>query len=220
MAGGLRLIAGAVDRPGVAWVALAASAAALSLLVAALPAAWAPALNWQAAHALQPWRWVTAALVHLNGAHLAANLAGALVVAALGWVARLPTATALAWAAAWPLTQAVLVLHPGLQAYAGLSGVLHAGVAVAAVWLLATRAAGRAPRARWIGLAVLAGLALKVVLEQPWGPALRPLPGWGFAVAPAAHAAGAVVGAACAVIALALSRRRSARARQPPTIAT
>jgi rhomboid family GlyGly-CTERM serine protease len=218
VAGRLRLIGRRLGRPGVAWIVLALLAAGGSLGVAAAPDAWRPSLIWQASHAGQPWRWVTAAWVHLNLAHLAANLAGAVVVAVFGWAARLPFAAALAWIAAWPATQAALVLHPGLHAYAGLSGVLHAGVAVAAVWLLLRGAAGLAPHVRWIGLGVLAGLVLKLGLEQPWGPALRPLPGWDFDVAPVAHAAGAVIGAGLGLLAAAVSPRRSGRDPWAPTI--
>lgn len=170
-----------------AWPALAAFAAAGSVVAWFLPAA---ALDWQPALALvEPWRWITGAFVHWSPLHLGANLAGTAVVAAFGHVAALPPRAALAWALAWPATQGALLAQPALVHYGGLSGVLHAGVAVAAVHLLA-----RTGRARWIGGAVLAGLALKIALERPWaGPLLHPA-GWDIAVAPLAHAAGAVAG--------------------------
>ena len=47
---------------------------------------------------------------------------------------------------------------------------------------------------------------LKVLGETPWGPALRHPEGWGIAVAPIAHATGAVAGAVCALIALLLRK--------------
>src|SRR5204863_6118238 len=82
--------------------------------------------NWQPARwTVEPWRLVTAAWLHLSQYHLAANLAGTLLVALLGQVARLPPRAALAWLLAWPCTQALLLLRPALQHYAGLSGVLH-----------------------------------------------------------------------------------------------
>ena len=63
--------------------------------------------------------------------------------------------------------------------------MLHAGVAVVAVHLIATARGLR----RAIGLAVLAGLALKVAGETPWAAeALRHPAGWDIAVAPFAHA--------------------------------
>lgn len=194
----------ALRAPGAAWTALAAAAAAGALLGWWLPSAW---LDWQPALALrEPWRTVTAAFVHWSGAHLGANLAGALVVALLGRAARLPAAAALAWLAAWPLVHLGLLLQPALAHYGGLSGVLHAGVAVAALWLAATQRG----RPRRIGGALLAGLALKVLLERPWAGPLAHPPGWDIAVAPLAHACGVVAGALCAAGALAL-RRQSAR---------
>jgi hypothetical protein len=83
--------------------------------------------------------------------------------------------------------------------------VLHAGVAVAGWWLAVT-ARGRT---RAIGLAVLAGLALKLVLEDPFGaPLARPV-GWDIALAPLAHATGALAGSVAAWGAL-IGRRQSA----------
>jgi rhomboid family GlyGly-CTERM serine protease len=193
------------DRPGHAafdpWLALAAIAGAGSLVAWFLPAT---ALDWQPALAFaEPWRWVTAAWVHWSPLHLGANLAGTVVVAVFGRAAELPPRATLAWALVWPATQGALLAQPALAHYGGLSGVLHAGVAVAAVHLLF-----RAGRARWIGGAVLAGLALKIVLERPWaGPLAHPA-GWDIAVAPLAHAAGAVAGlTAGAVSAWTMCRR-------------
>jgi hypothetical protein len=103
---------------------------------------------------------------------------------------------ALAWALAWPLTQWTLLLQPTLASYGGLSGWLHAGVAVAAWQLLR----GDRGQRRWIGAALLAGLLAKVVLEAPWLGALRAVPGWDIAIAPLAHAGGAAAGMLCALV--------------------
>jgi rhomboid family GlyGly-CTERM serine protease len=209
VARGLRL-----NAPGAAWTALAALLGAGSVVAWWLPAA---ALDWQPAQAwAQPWRAWTAAFVHWSPLHLGANLAGALVVALLGRAARLPAALALSWFAAWPLTQAGLLLRPELARFGGLSGVLHAGVAVAALALLVA-ARGRA---RAIGAAIAAGLVLKIVTEEPWGPPLREGGGWDIAVAPLAHATGALAGALCALPAAWWWRRSQAAraasaARQP-----
>ncbi len=160
-------------------------------------------LDWQPALAAsEPWRAFSAAFVHWSPMHLGANLAGAAVVAALGWAARLPWPYALAWATAWPLTQAGLLAQPALAHFGGLSGVLHAGVAVAALALLLHERGLR----RGLGAVVLAGLAAKVLLEAPWGPPLRAGDGWDIAVAPVAHASGALAGLACAAVAWALTR--------------
>lgn len=161
-------------------------------------------LDWQPGLALaEPWRAFSAAAVHYSALHLGANLAGALLVGAFGWLAEVGARAVWAWLAAWPLTHLALALRPDLLHYGGLSGVLHAGVAVAALHLL-VRAAGRR---RAIGAAVLAGLAAKLALESPWGPALQARAGWDIAIAPFAHASGAVAGLLCAGVALLLPSR-------------
>jgi rhomboid family GlyGly-CTERM serine protease len=156
-------------------------------------AAW---LDWQPALALrQPWRCITAAWVHLSGQHLAGNLAGAVMVAAYGRAAGCGRRAAWAWALAWPLTHAALALQPTLQHYGGLSGLMHAGVAVASWQLLR----GEHGQRRAVGGAVLALLALKLLLEAPWqGGPLRHEPGWDIAIAPLAHSTGALAGLLCA----------------------
>ena len=163
---------------------------------------WQPAL---AAH--EPWRAWSAVFVHYSGLHLAANLAGAVLVGALGAVARVPSRSVAAWLVAWPLTQAGLALQPALQHYGGLSGVLHAGVAVVVVHLLCD---GNA-RQRRIAIAMAAGLALKVAGESPWGAPLRHPPGWDIAVAPPAPGRGAPARARGARRAEALQRRSRLR---------
>jgi rhomboid family GlyGly-CTERM serine protease len=177
-----------------AWVALAALLGTGALI------AWfvdRTALDWQPALAAsQPWRWWTAAWVHLSPMHLVANLLGAALLAALGWAARCEGRDAAAWLLAWPLTHLGLLLQPALAHYGGLSGVLHAGVVVAAIGLVRRERQAR----RALGLALLAGVAAKLLFEQPWQGPLRVLPGWEIAIAPAAHLSGACVGALCAFL--------------------
>lgn len=169
------------------------------MLAAGALAGWAlPAagLDWQPARALaEPWRAWTGAFVHWSPLHLGANLAGCAVLAAFGLAARVPPRATAAWALAWPLTHALLGLQPALVHYGGLSGVLHAGVAVAALstW-------GGSPAHRRIGGLVLAGLALKLLLERPWAGPLAHHAGWDIAVAPLAHVSGALCGLACAAL--------------------
>jgi rhomboid family GlyGly-CTERM serine protease len=179
---------------GRAWAALAA----VLTVGAALASRVAPAaLDWQPAlAAAEPWRALTAAFVHFSALHLAANVAGAVLVGALGVVARVPWPTALAWLLAWPLTQASLLARPDLLHFGGLSGVLHAGAAVVACRLIVH---GRGRR-RAIGALVLAGMVVKVLGEQPWGPALRHPAGWDIATAPFAHAGGLVAGVLAALL--------------------
>ena len=160
----------------------------------------ARALDWQAALGLrEPWRLWTCAWVHGSAAHLLVNVAGALVLAFVGWRGRLPAAAALAWFAAWPLVQVLMTaigaerLAAVMPRYDGLSGVLHAGAVVAGLTLAQARA-GRAPSARWIGVAIVAGTVAKVVSEAPWNLAPRPSAELGISVAPIAHACGVAAG--------------------------
>ncbi len=197
MASGVRLTS-----PGRAWALLAALLLLGSLLAWGLPAAW---LDWQPERALaEPWRAWTAAWLHWSGQHLLANAAGTLVVGVFGVAARLPPAAAAAWFVAWPLTQAGLWLRPDLAHYGGLSGVLHAGVAVAVVWLLACATGAR----RAVGAAVGIGLLIKLGTERPWGDALQHPAEWDIALAPVAHATGAGAGLVCAALALLIQAAR------------
>ena len=173
---------------GRAWCALAALLAVGAGLASGIDV---QAIDWQPALALrEPWRAWSAAFVHYSALHLVANVAGALLVGALGFFARVPPRLATAWLLAWPLTQIGLFARPDLLHYGGLSGVLHAGTACVAAWLLWHE---RGPR-RAIGALLLAALAIKVASETPWGPALRHPAGWDIATAPFAHASGLVAG--------------------------
>lgn len=182
MAIGLRLSA-----PGRAWGALTALLAGGAVVAWWLPTPW---LDWQPGLAFaEPWRWWSAAFVHWSEHHLIANLAGAALVGALGVVPRLPWRAAAAWALAWPLVHLPLLLQPGLAHYGGLSGVMHAGVTAASVELCRDR------RTRFVGTSLLIGTSVKILTEAPWGDALRITAGWDIAIAPLAHATGAVFGA-------------------------
>ena len=60
-------------------------------------------LDWQPHLALaEPWRALTAVAVHYSNLHLAANLAGVALVAALGAAAEVPRRATGAWFVAWP----------------------------------------------------------------------------------------------------------------------
>lgn len=154
----------------------------------------------------EPWRWWSAAWVHLSPLHLQANIAGLALVVCLGWVARVGTRAALAWALSWPLTHLLLLLQPELLRYGGLSGVLHAGVVIGAVaaWRQAPNRS-----TRLVAWAIGAGVVLKVLLERPWAQALTHPTGWDIAVAPGAHASGLFAGLLLALI-LTLPWRRPA----------
>lgn len=182
-------------------------------LMAGASLAWGLTPSEQAALVWQPelagqqlWRAWTAALLHLSPLHLVGNLAGCALLGLLGLRARLDGGAALAWLAAWPLTQLGLLWQPALQRFVGLSGVLHAGLAVAAVMLMARAAR----RERLVGGLLAAGLLLKLVLERPLSePVLRDWPGLDIAVAPLAHLSGALSGLGCALLVLAWRRCRA-----------
>ncbi len=164
-------------------------------------------LDWQPQLAItQPWRAFTAAWVHWSDRHLLINVAGAVLVAALGLELRASLMCVQAFLLAWPLTHISLgLLRPELAHYGGLSGVLHAALAVIAVhgWTTQKDHASRALSAV-LGL----GLCIKVLSESPWGPALRYPPQWDIAIAPLSHATGAVWGTICYAALTFLKRRQ------------
>jgi rhomboid family GlyGly-CTERM serine protease len=190
-----------------AWPAACAFAATGALLTSLAPPDaldWQPALAWS-----QPWRMVSAAWVHWSARHLAMNLAGCALIAVLGWRAQAGWPAVRAWALAWPLSQLGLLAQPTLRHYGGLSGVLHAAAAILGCHLIA-RGADR--RSRVVGALLAVGLVAKVLSETPWGDPVRPVDGWDFLLAPAAHASGVLAG----LLAWALVGRDPRTASHPP----
>ncbi len=199
--------------PGRAWLLVAMALAIGSLVAWVQPAPVQAALEWRPGFvASEPWRAVSAAWLHWSPQHLIANLAGCAVVGLLGVAARLGPRDAVAWLLAWPLTQVGLLIEPSLERFGGASGVLHAGVAVAAIGMMRMRASHG--RERVIGLLIGLGLIAKVAAERPLtGPPLRHWDGWNIAIAPLSHFTGLIAGAAaallCALAARAWTRRRA-----------
>ncbi len=187
--------------PSIAWLRVCALLGAGSLLALAVPNG---VLEWgRTATVLQPWRLVSAVWPHLSVIHLLLNLGALAAVAALGWLLRVGTTQAIAWLACWPLTHAALWLQPEVMRYAGLSGVLHAGVAICAV-----KACCEPDRlARLVGWSLLAGLVLKVLIEAPWSRSLQDSVALGITVVPLAHAAGAALGLLAGVLAAVMQRQ-------------
>jgi hypothetical protein len=184
---------------GGAWIAVAAAHAVASVVVFRLEGGWLHFLDWQgAAAAFQPWRMFTAAWVHWSPSHLAMNLAGAAALALLGWSLALPKTAARAWLLAWPLSHVVSLAASNPAHLGGLSGTLHAGAAVAAVWGL-RRGQGRA---RTIGALLALGLMLKLAWEWLRGP--QPIAGTDAVTWPLIHLTGTLCGAA---VAFAMSQR-------------
>ena len=176
-----------------AWLGVSTLLGGLGVLGGTLPPEM---LDWQPTLALaQPWRSFSAVAVHYSDAHLRVNLVGAGIVAALGWTVRITPRCCVAWLAAWPLTHIGLLLDLQLTHYGGLSGVLHAGVAIAALHTMRSAHS----RQRRIGAAIGVGLLLKVALEFPWAPHAHA--GLGITVAPLAHLSGLLAGLACGAVA-------------------
>ena len=176
---------------GMAWVVLAGLLCLGAVVVTAISAEGgtalsaaplANALDWQSALGLrEPWRLWTCAWVHWSAAHLLVNVVGAMVVAFVGWRARLPASAAHAWLIAWPVTQVLMAalgddrLGAVMPHYGGLSGVLHAGVVVLGLslaWPLArTQARPTALPARGdAGSAATRASAIEPsrITEGPW----------------------------------------------------
>ncbi|MFZ4287265.1 rhombosortase [Variovorax sp. HJSM1_2] len=177
------------------WVALCCLLALGSVLVWALDAGYQ--LAWLSATWRQtPWTLWTAPLLHLSAIHMLGNLMALAALAVLGLVIPLGARAALALFLAWPLSTASLMAWPEVTRYVGLSGLIHASVAI--VWLHARQA----PVAqRWSPL-LLAALLLKLVTEQAWLYPVSFDPYWNINVVAAGHLGGAVVGLVCGAVCL------------------
>lgn len=183
-----------------------------------------PDWDWQpAAWPDQAWRAWTAAWVHWNARHLAMNAAALVLLLGLAWRARFTCGDTVAWALAWPLTHLGLLLQPGLQHYGGLSGVLHAG-AVLVAWRLCMpgEAGDTAPwgAPRLVGGLLAIGLVLKLLGEGAWHLRLTPAPELGFAIAPLAHASGALAGLVAGGLIRLLGLARSRARLHRPTLSS
>jgi rhomboid family GlyGly-CTERM serine protease len=150
------------------------------------------------------WRLLTGHLVHADGAHLAWNVAGVVLVWFLfaheysrrGWLLILFTSTA-------AIDLGFLVLQPGLEWYVGFSGVLHGCMAAGLVaWLR------REPD--WLTAVVAALFAAKLIWEHLVGPLPFTSASLSVPVVYQAHSYGAVGGVLAAL--WLLRGRRSAEA--------
>jgi len=138
-----------------------------------------------------PWVWWSTAWLHGSALHLQRNLMAlaliALLAAAYGSSAR----TALVWALAWPLTHLGMLMQPALHTYIGMSGVLHAGVAILCLQQIEQNAPPWPKRLAWI---MLIGLGAKILMENPWHNGLVRPAGSDITVAPLAHLSGSAAG--------------------------
>jgi rhomboid family GlyGly-CTERM serine protease len=177
------------------WLATALAGAVLLLLLQTLPSVL-PALEYRRALLLaQPWRLITGHLVHLNWMHALVNAAAWLLLAALFRSAldakRQLLSVALGAAA---ISLALAVLYPSIAWYRGASGALHALFFAGASAELAAALRRRSRRAALVASALLAGGAVKLMLELPDG-ASTPYAEWlAMATVPQAHLVGALSG--------------------------
>lgn len=189
-----------------AWPFLCAVLALASL------AAWAMgpasvALQWDVSSwPREPWTLWTSALVHLSAGHLLANLLALGSLAVLGAALRVGKPAALALLVAWPLGTLALTAWPEVKQYSGLSGLIHAAVAV----LWADAAIQR--KAYPMSFVVFVGVVFKLMTEHAWTAPIAFDPSWGFNVVYAAHLSGTLAGAVCGLLAAAWGLRPGSRA--------
>lgn len=142
------------------------------------------------------WRLLTAHAVHLTIAHAVLDIGALLLVA---WIFDDELGpgqqAAVCLLGAVGVDVGLLLAHPELERYAGLSGLLHAWFAAGAVgWALTVSAVGsqRTVERRAWGIALFVGLSLKLALESR-RPAFW-LDGASFEVVTSAHRWGAAAG--------------------------
>lgn len=166
------------------------------------PVRWPATVQALVLHPNQGWHqtwssWWSTAWVHGSVPHQTRNLAGATLVAAMGWVAQVRWRATVAWLLAWPLTHVGMLWRPELTSYIGLSGVLHAGAAIVAMHQILTPPH---PNSRQLGSVLLAGLIFKIIMENPWGPVLILSSTSAIKVAPWAHFSGVMAGLVCGTL--------------------
>lgn len=186
--------------PGYAWLRLCAGLALASMAVTALALGGhgrlGRGLAWHADTWTQtPWTGWTASLVHLSWIHLGANLLGLGAVAVLGYAVRAGGFAVAALLLAWPLSNLGLVLWPNVSTCAGLSGLLHAATAI--LWSFVAINLKTTAGNRFLAWMLFGGVALKLMLEQPWAIPVVFDPNFGFEVIQASHWLGTLVGATC-----------------------
>lgn len=186
------------------WLSLCLLHAVASMLVWWAGEPLVQLLMWRSDNWMQrPWTLWSTAWVHINTPHLIGNQLAVGALAVMTWLLRPAGLVAGAWLFAWPVSVLVLPWWPHIGYYAGLSGLIHAGVAVMAVHLLSGNAG--VPMARRWGLLLFVGLTAKLVLEHPWNRPVIWDDGLGISIVTGAHLSGALVGAISAMVMPALT---------------
>lgn len=185
------------------WLSLCLLHAVASMLVWWAGAPLAQVLTWRSDTWWQhPWTLWTTPWVHIHTPHLIGNQMAVGALAAMAWLVRPNALASAAWLMAWPTVALVLPLWPHIGYAVGLSGLIHAAVAVVAVHLLWGQGA-LGPRHRRWGCVLAAGLGAKLALEQGWHWPVVWSNGADMSVVQAAHLTGAVAGLAFSVVLLA-----------------
>lgn len=185
------------------WLALCMLHAVASMLVwwAGEPLAWQA--TWRADHWFQsPWTLWTSAWVHMNTPHLIGNQMAVGALAAMAWLLKPHAGAGVAWLLSWPLMVLCLLNWPQVGHYAGLSGLVHAAVAIVGLHLVLGEM--RIPKAQRWGAMLLLGLLVKLGLERAWHWPVVWSDADDMSVVQAAHLAGAGVG----LLAAGLTRRQ------------
>lgn len=157
------------------------------------------ALEYRASAAVsQPWRLLTAHLVHLNWPHVLINAAAWVIVARLFSVELTIARQVLTLiVSGLAIGLALRLLWPTIEGYRGFSGTLHALFFFgAACWWLASvaRPGERMFSKLWLPTVLLIGGWIKVLFEQPWDASM-PYADWlGAGTVPQAHLVGAIIG--------------------------
>lgn len=156
-------------------------------------------LTWRAGESWsRPWTWWTTAWVHLHTPHLIGNQMTIGAFAAWAWLVRPDRLTALTWCAAWPVSTLTLNVWPQIGYCVGLSGVLHAGIAIMGLFML--RGRFRRGSERVWGWLLLTGLGLKLFSEQGWHSPVVWDSAANLSVVRAVHFTGALSGVVMALL--------------------
>ena len=191
--------------------AAALAVAALLLLLQSMPGIQ-PALEYRRNMLpAEPWRLVTAHLVHINWTHALVN-AGAWIVLARLFAAQLDAKRQLLCLALGgvSISLALAAFYPSIAWYRGASGVLHALFFAGAIAEFLAALRMRSRRAVLLAAVLLTGGGIKVALEMPRG-AVTPFAEWLAApTVPQAHLLGAIFGTALGLLFAATQPRRAA----------
>ncbi|MDK9559141.1 rhombosortase [Marinobacter sp. M216] len=141
----------------------------------------------------QLWRLLTANLAHIDGSHLLFNLAGLWLMA--WWFGS--ALSQLKWlvvtlACGLAVTGGLFLFYPDPLWYRGFSGVLYGLFAAGSVFMISTH--------RWLALAGLALVVIKLVGDASGWPVVGSEPMHDFRVVHQAHHLGFIMGALVAVL--------------------